>query len=496
MVRLAGRLECVCAPSAGIWKELLPGSSHIFPIFCTLRTPRSRLPIVMTQTQTAQNPRLDRRRFLQGTTALALPWCLPRLRCPRPAETLHVGAVGVGGIGEFDLENVVKGEGVQIAALCDVDRENLGEASKLYEGARTFADYRRMLDAMAKDLDAIVVSTPDHMHASIALAAFDLGLHVYCQKPIAHNLRECHLLEQRAAETGRITQMGTQIHSQSTYRTTVRALREGIIGRVREAHLWVSRSWAGPEDGRPSPRPAPSTLDWDLWLGVAAERPYAEDAYHQMKWRGWRDFGSGTLGDMGCHIFDPVFSGLDLGVPLSVVSNGPQHGEETFAADGDVTYEFAATERAGGEDGAHFVFRWTDGNGSSRPRVAPELFPADFELPGAGSFLVGEKGVLLIPHIAMPRLFRGGEEVPFSGEILETRNHYTEWTDACRGQGATSTSFSYAGPLTEAVLMGVVAGSLRGRKLGWDTEQKRFDDADANRLLGRKYRSGWEIPGL
>lgn len=428
-----------------------------------------------------------------ASLAVGLPMLGARRLRVDPLEILNVAQVGVGGMGHSDLGSIASSRHARVVALCDVDAGALGQAAKEHPAAHTFRDYRRMLDGMARDIDAVVVSTPDHMHGPIALAALDLGKHVYCQKPIAHNLRECRAMARLAAERGVVTQMGTQIHSHAAYRTAVATLRSGVIGRVREAHLWVSRSWAGPAGGRPDHSdPVPDSLDWDLWIGVASPRPFVADAYHPARWRGWREFGSGTLGDMGCHIFDPVFSALALGAPIRAVSHGPAHGAETFAADGDIRYVFAGTEHTAGE----LPLRWTDGSGASRPDAARAQLPAGVDLPGDGSFLVGERGVMVIPHWSMPRFYKNGEELPVELTAMESRDHYHEWVDACRGEGTTSTPFSYAGPLTEAVLVGVIAGAFPGRELTFDPAALSFGAADVDPLVGRGYRAGFAVPGL
>jgi predicted dehydrogenase len=432
---------------------------------------------------------LTRRSFLKSSAALSTAaFVSPRPFGRSPNEVLNLACIGVGGMGGADLRAVASGKNVRIAALCDVDAGHLGAAAKAFEGARTFADFRRLFDAMGDDIDAVVVSTPDHMHGAIAIAALQRGKHVYCQKPIAHNLHECRRMAELAVERRLVTQMGTQIHAHAAYRTAVATLQAGVIGKVLEAHLFDGKSWAGPATGRPEREdPVPEALAWDLWLGVAPERPFVAGAYHPANWRGWKDFGSGTLGDMGCHIFDPVFTALGIGAPTKVVSRGPQHHAETFAGDGDVRYIFPGTERTAGE----LPLRWTDGQ--ARPEAAKAQLPDGVGLPGAGSFLVGEAGVMVIPHWSLPRIYRDGQAVEVELERRESGDHYHEWTDACRGEGQTSTPFSYAGPLTEAVLVGTIAGRFKDRELSWDSAALRFDDEDANALVRRRYRDGWEI---
>ena len=445
----------------------------------------------MPSTQRREPPSPNRRHFLFGTAAGAATLLGGNALARRRSDELNVAFVGVGGMGAHDLASVAAAPGVRVAALCDVDLTPLDVAASKHEGARTFTDWRRLFDVMAGELDAVVVSTPDHMHAPISLAAMELDKHVYCQKPLAHNLRECRAMAAAAAGRTLATQMGTQIHSEKAYRTAVATVRAGAIGKVREAHLWVSRSWAGPAEGRPAAEdPVPDELAWDLWLGVAPARPFVTELYHPRMWRGWRDFGSGTLGDMGCHIFDPVVEALGLGAPTRAVSHGPAHAEETFAADGDVRYVFSGTELTAGE----LSLRWTDGSGVSRPDQERAQLPEGVELPGAGSFLVGEKGVMVIPHWSTPRLYRDGAplDVPLVEE--EGVDHYAEWVAACRGEGSTSTPFSYSGPLSEAVLLGTVAAAYPGRELTWHPDEIRLEGADAS--VGREYRAGWSIPGL
>lgn len=430
-----------------------------------------------------------RRAFLKSSTALALaPWALPRFPVRSPLATLRVACIGVGGMGGSDLASVAACRNVQIVALCDVDQNNLDAAAKAHPGAKTFTDWRRLFDEMANDIDAVTVSTPDHMHGSIAIAALMRKKHVYCQKPIAHNVYECRRMTELAREHGLVTQMGTQIHAHEAYRTAVATIAAGALGKIKEARLWVGKSWAGPAEGRPARTDkVPSTLAWDLWLGVAAERPFVDGIYHPANWRGWVDFGSGTLGDMGCHIFDPVFSALGLGAPKDVQSRGPRHHAETFAGDEDVHYTFPGTARTVGD----LPFHWTDGNVKIDPAAAQ--LPPGVKLPGSGSFVVGEKGVMVLPHWAMPTFYADGKALDLKASVQPAGNHYEEWTDACRGEGKTSTPFSYAGPLTEAVLLGTIAGRFPGKRLQWDSSKLQFDDAAANALVRRSYRKGWEI---
>jgi predicted dehydrogenase len=406
-----------------------------------------------------------------------------------PNETLRVASVGVGNMGWGDLTSVAADPKVRIVGLCDVDSNSLGKAAEAFPQAKTFRDFRRMFDELHGEIDAVTVSTPDHMHGSVALAAMSLDKHVYVQKPLAHNLAELRLMCKTAADKGVVTQMGTQIHGAEAYRTAARALQQGVIGKVSEVHLHVDRNWSGPMK-RPAGVKPPANLDWDLWLGVAPERPYAPEVYHPMAWRGWRDFGTGSLGDMGCHLFDPIFTGLGLAAPIEVVSHGPQHGAETFAENEEVVYTFAGTPLTADR----VTFRWTDGR--AQRAVEKAQLPAGMALPGGGSFVVGEKGVMLLPHWAMPTFYSKGEPLEVNVEPAGSVDHYQEWTHACRGEGQASTPFSYSGPVTEAVLVGTLAGHFPNQPLKWNSADLAFDDPAATELVHRRYRQGWEIPQL
>lgn len=402
-----------------------------------------------------------------------------------------MAAVGVANKGGDDLHHVAASPNVRVVALCDVDSTFLDRAAQQYPAARKFADYRKMLDQASQEFDAVIVGTPDHMHGSIAIAAMSLGKHVYVEKPLAHNLAELRRMATLAEDNRLTTQMGTQIHSHETYRTAVEMIRQGTIGKVREAHAWVGSRLPLLAASRPDKAdPVPASLDWDLWQGVAPQRPYVDGLYHPFHWRMWRDYGGGILGDMGCHIFDPIFSALQLGPPLSVESAGPVHPHDTFAPDGDVTLTFASTPYTSGE----LTLRWT--HGTAKPRAELAQLPPGASLPDGGSFVVGERGVMVLPHWAMPSFYRDGAPLEVDLTSAGSVDHYVQWADACRGEGQTSTPFSYAAKVTEAVLVGVVAGGLPPQRLAWDSANLRFDSSEANALVKRRYREGWRPSGV
>jgi hypothetical protein len=364
----------------------------------------------------------------------------------------------------------------------------LGWAAERFPKAQRFADYRRLLDK--PDLfDAVSVSTPDHMHAPIALAAMSLGKHVFCQKPLTHTVQEARKMREAAEQHRVTTQMGNQIQSARAYRTAVQLLKDGAIGKVREVHSWQAgdMGWLMTDKRPATADPIPSTLDWDLWLGVAPERPYNSKIYHPFAWRAWQDFSSGQLGDFGCHILDPVFMGLGLAAPISVEADAPALNNEVWAPRCKVSYRFPATDRT---TGPVLPVTWYDGRGHKPSRTELGL-PDGYRLPGSGSALVGESGTMVLPHWDMPRLFPAEKFRDDSIPQLDDVNHYTGWAHACLGDGTTTSNFSYAGPLTEAVLLGVVAVRFPGQRLQWDARAGQVTNhAAANERLTKSYRTG------
>jgi len=391
----------------------------------------------------------DRRTFLRlsgltlASAALAgagLAGCQagPRQRSDKPAKDgpLALGIIGVGGRGADNLASV---SGENIAALCDVDADNLAAAAKQFPKARLFRDYHEMLATMS--LDAVVISTPDHTHAPATLAALAAGLDVYCEKPLAHSVDEVRAIAAAAAWRGAVTQMGTQIHATDNYRRVVELVRAGAIGPVREAHCWVGKSWGGGE--RPTGRPpVPASLDWELWLGSAPRRPYHSD-YHPAGWRRFWDFGTGTLGDMGCHHLDLPFWALGLQRPGAVLAEGPPPDADMAPAALRVRWSFPGVQ-----------LWWHDG-GLRPPQFAQGLLPEW----GDGTLFVGDDGMLLADYgnlVLLPEE-RFANYVRPAPTIPASVGHHKEWLDACRTRGATSCDFSYAAALTETVLTGVDA---------------------------------------
>jgi len=442
--------------------------------------------------------RVTRREFLgwlvAGAAGGLTGGCVAGRRAGRvpPSETILHACVGAGGMGASDLESFAHHDFVRIVAIADVDLARAEVWRRKFPGVRIYQDWRRLLDR-ERDLDSLNVSTPDHMHAPIAMSAMQRGLHVYVQKPLTHDLYETRQLTREARRRGLVTQMGIQIHSLAEYRQAVQILRQGLIGKVREVHLWSDKAWGDPEPLPARRDPVPEGFDWDGWLGVAAWRPFIGGGYyHPANWRRRLDFGTGTLGDMGCHIFDPVFLGLTLTAPRSVRSEGPPPNAWNWANDGKVVYEFPGTAYTAGPT---LRLTWYDGR-QRPPRDVLALLEEDAP-PAQGSICVGTEGVMLLPHIGRARLY---PRKRFEGVRLpeaESANHYTLFLEAVRGGRATTAGFDYSGPLTETVLLGCVASRFPQTTLEWDAGRLRFRNVtEANRFLRRAYRAGWEVPGL
>jgi predicted dehydrogenase len=446
----------------------------------------------MKKTNTS-NPTLSRRQFL-GTTALAsaafsiVPGSVLGLHgATAPSEKLNIAGIGVGGQGGADINEM---QTENIVALCDVDWAHAGGIFQKYPNAKKHKDYRKMLDA-------VVVGTPDHLHAFASMAAIKLGKHVYCEKPLTHSVWEARKLAEAAREHKVATQMGNQGQASEDTRRLCELVWAGVIGPVREAHIWTDRPSNGlfneywPQ-GVTRPKdtpPVPETLDWDLWLGPAPSRPY-NPAYLPFKWRGWWDFGTGALGDIGCHAFDPVFRALKLGPAIDVQASSSRVNNETFPLASMVTYHFPARG-----DMPPLKLTWYDG-GLRPPR--PEELEEDQLMGDNGRLLVGDNGKILGSRIIREARRRETADVPKT--LPRSIGHYKEWIEACKGGKPGGSNFDWAGPLAETVLLGNVALRLQLRqeltrkKLLWDSQAFKFTNSDdADKFLRREYREGWSL---
>ncbi len=443
------------------------------------------------------NPRqsYSRRSFLKtlGAAALAAPFLTKNLLAQPPSRTLRHASFGAGGMAWSDLTQIANCPNVEIVAVCDVDLNRTADARKRFPNAKIYQDWRKLLDKEAKNIDSVNVSTPDHMHAPIAVSAMELGKHVYGQKPLAHEIFEVRRMTEIAHKKKLVTQMGIQIHSSVYYRMAVQIVRDGAIGKIKEVHSWCPKSW-GDTSARPDRSdPIPAGFDWNLWLGVCAERPFIGDEYyHPANWRKRLDFGTGTLGDMGCHIFDPVFEAIGLQAPVAICSEGPAPNRWSWALDGKVHYAFTGTDRT---DAKILPVTWYDG-AAKPPAEILALVDTD-KLPDTGSIFVGTEGTLLLPHMSdRPALFPAARFQDFKLPHLEAVNHWKQFVDACRGDGKTTADFSYAGPLTETILLGGIASRFPQTTLEWNSPHMKFKFKEANRFVRREYRKGWSVRGL
>jgi predicted dehydrogenase len=411
-----------------------------------------------------------------------------------PSERINVAGIGAGGMGGGDIATVSR-LGANIVALCDVDEERAAGTFKAFPKARRYKDFRVLLDKEAKNIDAVTVGTPDHIHAVAAMAAIRAGKHVYCQKPLTHSLYECRELTKAAAAAKVITSMGNQGHATEGARLTNEWIQAGVIGEVREVHVWSDRAgrlWKQ-GIGRPKDKPpVPKTLDWDLWLGPVRERPY-HPAYAPVTWRGWRDFGTGALGDMGCHIIDHPVWALKLGPPTTIEARVTLDGQnaETYPVAAIIYYQFPARGKL-----PPVRMTWYEG-GLMPP--APAEMPRGQDLPDNGVLYIGSKGKMYhSSHGGMPRLLPAklheeAREVPKTME--RSPGHYEEWVQACQGGKKRPTaSFDYTGPMTETVLLGVLSLHAPGKRLEWDSDKLKVKNApELGRFIQTEYRKGWSL---
>jgi predicted dehydrogenase len=448
----------------------------------------------------------SRRTFLKASSTLALGFTIvPRhvlggAGFVAPSERVNLAGIGCGGMGGGDISTHAK-NGANIVALCDVDDERAAGIFNAFPKAKRYKDFRQLIDKEANNIDAVTVGTPDHIHAVASMAAIKAGKHVYCQKPLTHTLYECRALTEAARSAGVVTQMGNQGHGSEGSRLTNEWIQAGVIGDVREVHCWSDRAgrlWKQ-GIGRPTDTPpVPATLDWDLWLGPIRERPY-HPAYAPASWRGWWDFGTGALGDMGCHIIDHPVWALNLGMPTSVESRTTLDGSvladnqpnfETFPIASIITYEFPAR-------GEMPPVRMTWYDGGLMPPT-PAEFPAGRRLHDNGVLYVGSKGVLHHgSHGGMPEVFTP-ELQDAASKVAQTMprsiGHYEEWLAACKGDGQAVCNFDYAGPLTEIVLLGVLSLRAPGTRLEWDGPNLRVNNLpELNNHTHVEYRKGWTL---
>jgi predicted dehydrogenase len=408
-----------------------------------------------------------------------------------PSDKLNIASVGAGGvcksyINNCDTENIV--------ALCDVDNERAAEVFKQYPNARRYKDFRVMFEKEEKNIDAVIVGTPDHTHTVPAITAMRLKKHLYSAKPLTRTIYESRLLLKVAKETGVATQMSTQQNASDDHRLLCEIIWNGAIGNIHEVHTWSNRPIWPQGIYRPENIQAvPSSLDWDLWLGPAPRRPF-NSAYVPFKWRGWYDYGTGALGDMGCHQFDPIVKALKLKQPIRIQASSSQLYDETFPVASMVHYDFAARE------GMPAVkVTWYDGG--LQPKKPDELDPdVPFGDWNGGLLLIGDKGKILcdaVGHNPMLLPKHRNEEYTAPPQTLpRSIGHYKEWIEASKGGKPAGANFEYGCPVTELVLLGNIA--VRTQEiLEWDFENMKIKNSEkANQFIKEEYHNGWSLESL
>jgi predicted dehydrogenase len=469
---------------------------------------------------------MTRRQFGKTVAAsgalLGLFGSLPsRVRANPSGRRLRIAAVGAGGKGWDDLRGVSdEGRLHDIVALCDIDHRDggpqppnlapvqlaralgIGAAARMFPKAKLYFDFRRMLER--EDIDAVTVSIPDHMHATVALTAMAMGKHVWVQKPLTQTVHEARVMREVARSKGVITQMGNQYRSSTGYRCAVQVIQSGVIGKVREAYSFQNSKpvWLpGIKELAVGEDPVPKDIHWDEWIGVGKPRPYKTHVYHNFNWRAFKEYGTGIMGDMGCHVMDVVTWALALGAPTAIRGEVDSVDDQVYPDSSNIYYEFATTPYT--HEG--FRYTWSDGVRKKEPDIDKSAFPEGFKIPNGGSMFFGDKGVLFASQGSPPRLYPqekfrdytvGTLKQMWADLAAEKLDHYREWPNAILAGRQANSSFEVSGPLTEVVMLGTIAQRIPGKRLVWDAARLRFDDPAATALVRRQYRKGWEIDAL
>lgn len=436
----------------------------------------------------SRNSSVTRRDFLKATSTAAGAAAvsggfyreLAAKESNSPNQLLSIACIGTANRAAANIEGV---QGENIVAVCDIDQNYLDSAKSRFPQARGYVDYRELLDAEAKKLDAVVVSTADHHHAPASIRAIRAGLHVYCEKPLTHTVAEARIVIEAAKSHGVATQMGTQIHADDNYRRVVEVIQSGAIGDVKEVHVWVGKVWSGAADPTLVGQDPPNSLSWDLWLGPAPERVFVPGRYHPANWRRWWDFGGGTMADMACHYMDLPFWALDLSHPISCAAEGPEVDPDGCPTGVVVKYEFPARKGL-----PPVSLTWYDGD-----RI-PEAVAGE-SVPSSGVMFVGSEGKMYASY-SNYRLFPSADFAnyePPAPSIPDSIGHHAEWIKACKDGSPTMCNFGYSGVLAETVLLGGVAFRV-GQRLEWDAENQRATNCpEADQFIRKEYRSGWEV---
>jgi predicted dehydrogenase len=439
--------------------------------------------------------KMTRRAAMKAAAAtIAAPFVWRLHAHAAPSETVLHASFGSSGMAGADIGSLTASKNLKLVAVAEVDsnQKNLAALKNRFPELRVYADYRELLDK-EKKLDSVNISTPDHMHAPIAMRAMNRGLHVYGQKPLTQTVYEARRLAEVAAEKKLVTQMGIQIHSARKHKLVVELIQAGMIGKVKEVHSWSGKSWG---DNNPKPDktdPVPAGFDWNLWLGVASDRPFIGGGYyHPGNWRKRLDFGTGTFGDMACHILDPVFGAIGVGNPSSIRSALPGPNDYNWSLDVEVKYVFPGSKYT--TDPVSLTWY----NGNARPPKEVTAHIGNLKLDGQGSILIGTEGVMYSQYDSGREPILLGEKFKdFKAPEVKGDDHYLQFVEAVRGNDKTSAPFSYSGPLTEMVLLGCLATRFPKTDLKWDTKALKFTNNDkANAFVKKEYRKGFEAEGL
>lgn len=433
----------------------------------------------------------SRRKFIKSASIGTLGFQVVPSRVFGANERVALAGIGAGGKGSSDIAGA-RDAGAEVVGLCDVDAGRLNQAVKKYPGSKGYTDYRKLFDELGKSIDAVTVSTPDHMHFHAALRAVQMGKHTYVQKPLTHSIWEARKLANEARNAKVVTQMGNQAHAGEPIRRAVELIRSGVIGKVKEVHAWTNRPiWPQGLEKKLTAQEVPKNMDWDLWIGPAPMRPY-NSGYAPFKWRGWWDFGTGALGDMGCHIMDMPFWALDLKYPTSVEAKQNGNSLECGPNKSIVTYTFPE-----GKYNHKMPFVWYDGGYMPEESVFEGTIVNSQNAKKFDLIIIGEKGKFLFNRNSTKwKTSPEGllDNVNPEKTIPRVKNEDQEWVDAIRGVGSEPLSgFAYSGPFTETVLLGNLAVRL-GKRIAWDGVNLKATNApEAEELIKRPYRKGWEV---
>ena len=464
----------------------------------------------------------SRREFIKRTSlaigALSLS-AASYTRAQGANSRINVAVVGAGGKGSSDTDDTARAGGT-IFALCDVDENTLNSRKQKYPDAQTFKDYRAMYDKIGKDIDAVIVATPDHHHAPASVRAMNMGKHCFCQKPLTQSVYEARAMRKLAKDKKLATQMGNQGSAGSGLRRAVEVIQSGVIGNPKELHVWSNRPiWPQGIDRPAGEDAVPASLDWDAWLGPAPMRPCKKDTYHTFKWRGWKDFGTGALGDMACHTVNMPFRALKLGYPTVIECEAiSDNHDETFPKSSRIRFEFPSREGL-----PPLKFWWYDGSPGDkavkpyRPSndLAAGIIEMRGDLPASGALIIGDKGQIFSPDdygsTFFLKLADGGFKAASSKvqgkdteheairdipqTIPRSPGHYVEWVNMMKGGAPAYSNFDIAAYLTEIILLGCIALRVgTGKRLDWDgPNMKATNEPSAARFVKREYRKGYEV---